>query len=75
MESAGSYLVMCVLSADSEEDAIHRVSINETRALEIDVQFLGLRGTDELAHAEDAWAMEILEEHLFGGGSVAISRF
>lgn len=75
MESAGGYLVMCVLSADSEQDAIHKVSMNETRALEINVEFLGLRGTDELAHAEDAWAMRILNEHLFGGGAVAISRF
>lgn len=67
---------MFVLKARSEEEAVQRVLICETRALRCEAEFLGLEGTDELAHAEDAWAMRILNEELFGqfGGNVAIGR-
>ena len=65
METAGGYLVMFVLPAANEEIARLRVQIHETRAIDIKATYLGLEGTDELAHMEDVWAMDLLEQYLF----------
>lgn len=75
-ESAGSYVVLFVVTAASKQDALHLVSLKERRAVFMIAEYLGIEGTDELAHAEDEWAMAMLEQHLFrrGGGSIALGH-
>lgn len=66
--------MLFVVTADDAERAVERVLRKERRAVYCVATYLGLEGTDELAHAEDAWAMRFLETNLFkrGCGSVAI---
>ena len=75
-ESAGGYLVLFVVTASSKDDALHRVSLKERRAVFMIAEYLGIEGTDELAHAEDEWASAMLEQHLFrnGGDSIALGN-
>jgi hypothetical protein len=66
--------VLFVVTADDAKHALSRVLRNERRAVECAATYLGLKGTDELAYAEDAWAMQFLDANLFrrNGGSIAI---
>jgi hypothetical protein len=66
-------VLLAVVEAETEIDAIAEILVDQDSIKAIRADCLGEKGTDEVAHKEDEWAMALCEEYLFNGRQVAVS--
>ena len=62
VKNGDEQIVLAVIPANDAGEACDEMRFRCPLVQNLQAEFLGLDGTDELAHAEDEWALRVLED-------------